>query len=136
MSPHFSNPIISELSWWYIDFWRPQVTKENMHMQIALQCCRMLQSVLEAVNPSQIDRTDKLAILCKTVHEYFIGYFHPRTLLLGEGDDFMLCDGVLVHVSTILNNLAQSYNVSKIYTLVLIVLSMSMNSDSPFPSCI
>lgn len=83
-----------------------------MHMQIALQCCRMLQLVLEAVNPSHIDRTDKLAILCKTVHENFIGYFHPRTLLVGEGDDFMHCDGVLVHVSTILNNLAQSYNVS------------------------
>lgn len=54
-------------------------------MQIVLQSCRILQAVLEAVNPLQITHRDKkpLHTLCKEVYKHYLD-----AVLMGKGYDW------------------------------------------------
>lgn len=112
----FRIPTISKVSRWYINFWLSRLDEGKIPVQITLQCCRALQSVLDATNPLQITDQDSnlLHWLCKEVHEYFAGAFCPDTLF-DEGDGCAPNAGVAISISSVIstfNSLAQSHNVS------------------------
>lgn len=72
-------------------------------MHIALQCCRSLQTVLDAVEHSKTAHWDALRKLCNEVYEYLALRVDSDALLPVER----------AHVSSTLNDLVQSHDVSE-----------------------
>lgn len=97
-----SNPTVSKISHWYINFWSSRISKKTIDMKLTLQSCRSLSGVLDAMNPSQIGRWDTLQSLCREVHGHLIHRYDSIALSLSEG----------AYISLVLNDLARSHNVS------------------------
>lgn len=72
-------------------------------MHIALQCCRSLQTVLDAVEHSKTAHCDAFQKLCNEVYEYLALRVDSDTLLPVER----------AQIISALNDLVQSHNVSE-----------------------
>lgn len=73
------------------------------HVHIALQCCRSLQTVLGAVEHPKLAHWDALRKLCYKIYEYLVPRVDSDTLLPVER----------AHISSTLNDLVQSHDVSE-----------------------
>lgn len=100
---YFRNPSISHISQWYIGLWSSQLIEGTPHVYTALQCCRSLQDVFGAVEHSKAAHWDALQKLCNEVYEYLALRANSDTLLPVER----------AHISSALNDLAQSHDVSE-----------------------
>lgn len=87
-----------------------------MHAQVALQSCKSLRSILEEQQALPMSLST-MEDLCKRIHEHLILLFDFGSLLrIIQKDCLESYNSVPVNVSsaiTAINNLAQSYNVSK-----------------------
>lgn len=120
----FRDPIISEISQWYIDLWSSQIVEGNMHAHVTLQSCQRLKCVLQEVDRFDTRRQDRLHALCERVHDCFAKKIYFDALLLDGQVDRLPYNGVDVQISStisIFNELAQWHNVSGLQLLSLFI---------------
>lgn len=104
-----------------------------MRVDVALQSCLTLRSILEAFDTSKTSCGDRalLHTLCEKMQKHFAKKLYFDGPLLDERDGYVVHNGVAVHIwssTSIYNALAETHNVSSVRLSAILEMILTQKS--------